>query len=293
MLHLRSLLCSALLLSTTFTAVLAAPKYRRDLKHRRGCGTHISAKARTSAEKKFRTHRLPAGDPNSTATLDAYVYIVHANETIEGGYISEDQLKQQFEIINQDYKSTGISFNMANVTYIPNEDWFLRLAPESPEEKELKTQYRHGSASTLNVWTVGFKEGEGAGLLGYATFPSDYESAPTMDGVVLLSSTVPGGLSAPYNEGRTLTHEVGHWAGLYHTFEGGCSGNGDYVDDTPSEREASYGCPKEAPSSCPGGKPDPITNFMNYSDDACMTEFSKGQITRVRTQLRSFRGIEL
>lgn len=290
MLNMRSLICSALLLSSSLVSVLAAPKYRRDLQHRRGCGTHISAKHKTSAEKKFQTHRMPAADPDAKAVLDVYVHVVYANETQEGGYLSDSQITEQFEIMNQDYNKAGISFNLVNVTYIENEDWFMRVAPESEQEKTLKTEYRHGNASTLNIWTVGFQEGEAAGLLGYATFPSDYESAPTMDGVVLLHSTMPGGLKPPYNKGRTLTHEVGHWGGLYHTFEGGCSGNGDYIDDTPSEREPGYGCPA-ARSSCPGGKQDPITNFMNYSDDSCMTGFTDGQTTRLRSQLRSFRGV--
>src|SRR5690242_3893480 len=120
------------------------------------------------------------------------------------------------------------------------------------QESTMKEVFRSGKASTLNIWTVGFLEGPGKGLLGYATFPSDYESAPHMDGVVLLHSTMPDNGAAPYNKGRTLTHEAGHWLGLYHTFEGGCQGTGDSVDDTPPEKEAAYGCPGKR-STCPGG----------------------------------------
>ena len=129
----------------------------------------------------------------------------------------------------------------------------------------MKEVFRNGNASTLNIWSVGFMEGEGKGLLGYATFPSDYESAPHMDGVVLLHSTMPDNGDAPYNKGRTLTHEAGHWLGLYHTFEGGCQGSGDYVDDTPPEKEAAYGCPSKR-STCPGGLTDPTSAlFLSVS----------------------------
>lgn len=121
-----------------------------------------------------------------------------------------------------------------------------------------------------------FNSGSGAGLLGYSTFPSDYAGAELDDGVVMLFSSVPGGTAAPYNLGQvcievfrwseisndfgtpqTLTHEAGHWVGLFHTFQGGCSGAGDSVSDTAPESSPAFGCPANR-DTCSGGSVDPI-----------------------------------
>jgi hypothetical protein len=109
---------------------------------------------------------------------------------------------------------------------------------------------------------------------------SDYSRAPTQDGVVVLYSSVPGGGAAPYDEGDTGTHEIGHWLGLYHTFQG------LHRFGRPGQRHAVRSA--RPPTAAPPGdscrrktSADPITNFMDYTDDACMNQFTAGQVARM------------
>jgi hypothetical protein len=128
------------------------------------------------------------------------------------------------------------------------------------------------------------------GLLGWATFPWDLEGDPDMDGCVMLYSTFPGGTEAPYNEGQTTTHEAGHWFGLLHTFQGGCDGTGDEVDDTVAHLDSNFGCPPDGNNgACSQQEKAPIHNYMNYTDDACMTEFTKGQTERMQDMIQTYR----
>lgn len=170
-------------------------------------------------------------------------------------YSSDSQVQSQIDVLNKDYGNTGLTFKLANTTRTLNADWFNSAAPDTPQQTSMKTTLRKGGPDTLNLYTVGFTSGEGQGLLGYATFPSDYQSNPMDDGVVILYSSLPGGTMVNYNLGRTSTHEIGHWVGLYHTFQGGCSGIGDSVTDTPPEKTNASGCPTGR-DTCPGGGPD-------------------------------------
>ena len=124
-----------------------------------------------------------------------------------------------------------------------NAGWFKAAAPSTSEQTAMKKKLRSGGPGVLNVFTVSFDTTDG--LLGYSEFPASYHDDPTNDGVTLRYSTLPGGTYTRFNLGRTATHEVGHWVGLYHTFEGGCDGQGDHVSDTPPEATPASGCPSK------------------------------------------------
>jgi len=148
----------------------------------------------------------------------------------------------------------------------------------------MKRSLHLGTAEELNIYTLNVP----GGLIGSATFPWDYAAHPRLDGISILYSALPGGTAVPYNEGDVAVHNVGHWLGLYHTFQGGCHTPGDSVSDTHEERDPNFAC-NLGRNTCNDAGQDPIQNYMDYSDDACMFEFTPGQSARMDLQWSQYR----
>lgn len=225
----------------------------------------------------------PTSENAIGGTINVYFHVINKGTGIANGDIPASQITSQINTLNSAFSGTGWNFALAGTTRTTNARWY-DLRNGSRNEREMKNALRQGTADDLNIYSANLQ----GGLLGWATFPSSYTGSPKMDGVVLLYSSVPGGTAAPYNEGDTGTHEVGHWMGLYHTFQGGCTGNGDFVSDTAAEASPAYGCPTNR-DTCAGGGLDPTENFMDYTDDRCMFDFTTGQDTRMDSQFTTYR----
>jgi len=217
------------------------------------------------------------------ATVPVYVHVMLSSSG--AGDVTQSQIDQQISVLNRDYaggKSSsaadlGVSFTLAGVDRYRNDSWH-----QDKQSSTYRRQTRLGGKNALNIWLVDF------GYLGIATFPWDYATQGAIDGIRVQYSSLPGGSIANYNLGETASHEAGHWFGLYHTFQGGCTATNDEVSDTPAQSSATSGCPTGRDScSLPGL--DPIHNFMDYSYDSCYLEFTQGQADRASQMWAAYR----
>jgi PKD repeat protein len=239
---------------------------------------------------------------SSRASEEVYIIPVVFHIIHQGGSenIPDKNVEDMMRRLNDDFRNLSDTSGLRDVFYGLPADIKVefRLAQIDPNgnctngitrtfssatenaRDNVKSLIRWNTKNYFNVWVVkSIYNWSGTGtILGYATFPGGNASK---DGVVMRADRVG------YNA-TTLTHEVGHYLALYHTFQGGCSGGGDYVDDTPKESEAHYNC--NAVNSCtdsPVDYPDMLENHMSYS--SCRIVFTHGQKARMRDALENER----
>jgi hypothetical protein len=203
----------------------------------------------------------------------------------------------QIAALNKMYNPVGFSFNLVNTTWTINDAW---ATGASDDMNNMKQALRQGTYSTLNIY---FQSDLNGSILGVCSMPSQTSNpsstSPTDpsqyfdDGCSVNSGTMPGGSIYGYGEGMTAVHETGHWLGLFHVFEGyTCTGDGDFIDDTPMQSQSTDGCPAPPTiqDSCPDQPGlDNIHNVMDYSTDACYTGFSDDQVERMQSMWGLYR----
>jgi hypothetical protein len=272
------------------------------------------ARAMTAARsgKGGKAGATTATDDVAPATIPVRFNVVYKDKGKGGGWLSDERIGAQIEVLNAAYEGTGFSFELEEIDRSYQPEWFNLVSTNgglprfyrgsSKEVKMKKFFYGDSTPETLNIYSASLAQS----LLGWAYFPSDFTDAFTegdplpryLDGVVVDYRSLPSvaddsGDAAVYDnygEGDTATHEVGHWLELYHTFQDGCSEEGDRVDDTAPEASPAFQCPIGR-DTCEAPGLDPITNFMDYTYDSCMTEFTPGQAARMQMAWTSFRDV--
>lgn len=261
-----------------------------------GCGGSGTAQDRSASLKPCASAAISAATQVKLASLapingdapagpiNVHVHIINQGINVSDGNIPQQWVDDQMEVLADAYASHGYTFNLANVTNTTNPAWF-NMTPGSAEEAEAKLALRVGSAVDLNIYIC-----NGAGTRGWSTYPWDVAGNLTNDGVVLYFNTLPGGSAPGFELGDTAVHEVGHWLGLYHTFENGCAKKfkGDQVRDTAYEESGATGCPVGR-DTCNDRDPDPVTNYMDTTDDSCATNFTAGQKDRMDDMWTTYR----
>lgn len=293
------------------------PELLRSVPKHRTCGAsevhHRLLESREYQENRIGIERFTnrfmlwgAARRAGLVTIPSVVHIVFNNDDQN---ISDAQVQSQIDALNRDYR--GQNADRVNVP-----DVWKHLAADAHVQFSLTTKDPNGKVCTgvtrtqtastafstndavksgksggidpwprdsyLNIWVCSL----GGGLLGYAQFPG---GPAETDGVVILYTAfgTTGTATAPYNLGRTATHEVGHWLNLIHIWGDrlDCSGS-DMVDDTPPQQAPNYGAPAFPHVSCNNGPDgDMFMNYMDYVDDAVMVMFTAEQVARVGATL--------
>jgi hypothetical protein len=234
-------------------------------------GDNLPASAKGKAPRAFKV------------TIPVHFHVITDGAT---GALTDAQIAGQIAVLNTTFSGgeggtpSGFSFKLAGVTRTDNALWF-NASPGGADERKMKQALKQGGDNALNLYSA-----TAGDYLGWAYLPDSTEKPGqrVLDGVVFDWESIPGTsttYAGRYDQGETATHEVGHWLNLEHTFFGGCADKGDFVEDTPAEKTATSGCPA-GKDTCTKPGLDPIHNYMDYSYDSCYTEFTPGQVQRMR-----------
>ena len=241
------------------------------------CGTPspTEAEART-VDRDFQVAANHVKRSNGPPVVIPVVFHgISSGPGIANGDLPDSMIQAQIAVLNQAFAgqiggvATDFQFVLTQTTRTTNPSWFT-IPQSSQIETDVKTALHQGGKSTLNIYTAQTTNNLG----GWATLPWGIGAGNLYyDGAIINFAMLPGGSTPNYDRGYVAVHEVGHWLGLLHTFQGGCTKDNDFVSDTPLEKTNAFGCPTVR-DTCPGGGTDPIHNFMDYSDNTCQTSFT-------------------
>jgi hypothetical protein len=249
---------------------------------------------------RFRARNFGYALKEGRIEIPVFFHVIHNGRE---GRLQTAEVQSQIVVLNRVFQPLGFDFTLAAIDYTDNRAWF-RMGQASMEEENAKKKLGKTTDQALNLYSC-----LPPGYLGWATLPVWLKDYPTDDGVVIAYTSLPRG-RAPFDQGLTGVHEVGHWLGLEHTFNGwdekkapagGCVPPGDSVDDTPYEASPAFGpgidlpCPAlGSRDTCPASpEADPITNYMDYPDDRCMSVFTPGQVAWMKEQTALYRPLLL
>lgn len=301
---------------------LAAQKTQRVVSEKCGTMQHLEQSLQNNAalRERFEQKRIqfnkiasaraqnPAANRIATVYIPVVFHIVLPNPNM----VTDVQIQAQLDTLNKDffgangdsvkipsyfkplYGKSGIQFCLAKRNpdgdSVNGIDRVVTTQASFSIDDGVKHDYTGGVASWntdkyFNVWVTFISNS----ILGYATFPDDASTAAADQGVVIDYRSLPGGSFTAYNQGKTLTHETGHYFNLYHIWgddNGACTGT-DYIDDTPNQGNSSSGCYTgvKTDACTSSGNGIMYQNFMDYTDDPCLVMFTTEQMSRMETAL--------